>query len=446
MKKQISLDQLKPGMFLVGMDQSWWNTPFLFHHRFIKDKSEIHRLRQAGVRHVIIDTAKGLSEEDFPLSETDSVVSPPSENPPHQDHAGGVSLPPVDSSSMQEEEHRTSDSTGDLHMDVKATTPAGDSPPLTTQEVAQRVRDAAIQAVQQVFEGVRIGLPLDNPILEKAANAIVQQVLHDSQALPQLVLIHNLSMVDKHLYSHVVDVCALSVVLGIEMGWDEATLRLLAVGALLHDIGYVRLPNNLVRNRRQATESEHDLLVKHAEIGYSMIQTCPDFSDEVKRIVLEHHERMDGSGEPNAIKGEQVLPLGQVVALVDEFDKVTSNWGKGPSRSSAIVLRELYQEAQEGRFLMRPIERLIQCLGIYPFGSVVELSTGEQGIVILTNPSNLLKPKVKVIAGSDHGPYPVPFIVDLANPSPGEPVRSIRSLLDAHQEQIHVEKYLTVEG
>jgi len=118
----------------------------------------------------------------------------------------------------------------------------------------------------------------------------------------------------------------------------------------------------------------------------------------------------------------------------------------GPSRSAALVLRDLYQEAKSGRFPMRPIERFIQCLGVYPLGSFVELATGERGIVIVANPSNLLKPKIKVIIRADLVPYPVPFIIDLASPSYGDPDRSIRALLDAHQEHIQVEKYLTVGG
>jgi len=444
MRQHISLDQLKPGMFLVGMDQSWWNTPFLLHHRYIKNETEIHRLRQAGVRGVVIDTSKGLGLEESPSIESTNLSPLAGQEPADfsnsdQKELNQEELPPNEARDMN-----GAPTPLDMMECSDPESPASDRATINPSEQAQRVRESAVRAVEQVFEGVRSGQPLNNPLLEKTAQGLVQHVLNDAPALPQLILIQNLLMVEKNLYTHVVDVCALSVVLGIEMGWTEQDLRAVAMGSLLHDIGYARLPNNLVRNRKHATESDWVLLTKHSEVGHSVINANTDLSSDVKTIVVEHHERLDGSGTPHGLQGDQISPLSQVVALVDQFDKVTSNWGMGPLRPAALVLRELYQEAQEGRFLLRPIERLIHCLGVYPVGSLVELSTGEWGIVVMTNSANLLKPKIKLIVRSDRAPYPVPLVVDLANPDPDDPHRSIRSLLDAQQEQIHIEKYVSV--
>ncbi len=448
MKKQIPLDQLKPGMFLLSMDQSWWNTPFLVHHRFIKDNGEIEQIRKAGVQFVGIDVSKGLRDES-----PESLESP--EQPDSELSSGGqVEYDGLESKSPRNnepcnEEVPSCNSTDTFSLAVLSDQEHGasksDIPKIGLQEAARRVRTAAVRAVEQVFEGVRFGEPLDRPLLENTAYALLQQIVDDPQAFPQLVLVGNLAAVDKHLYSHVVDVCALAVVLGIELGWEEHELRSLAMGGLLHDIGYIRLPNNLVRNRKHAGEADRVLLGQHSEVGHSIVKSSSDLSPDIKQIILEHHERIDGAGEPHGLTGERLSSLGQVVGLVDQFDKLTSNWGMGPSRSSALVLKDLYQEAKDGRFPLRPIERLIQCLGVYPLGSVVELSTGEQGVVIMTNPSNLLKPTIKLIVGADHLPYPVPWNIDLACPGSGEPDRSIRLLLDANQEQIQVEKYFTVD-
>jgi len=450
MKKQISLDQLKPGMFLLSMDQSWWNTPFLVHHRFIKDEREIEQIRQSGVRVVVIDTSKGLSDTPPETSESLEFGEP---NGSMFSSGDQVEPEVSESVSMGNRENFNGEDpfqgSADPFPSVVLSHDAhGVSQPETTrkspEEAIIQVRTSAVCAVAQVFEGVRFGEPLNHPLLEKTAHAIIQQVMGDPRAFPQLILIGNLATVDKHLYSHVVDVCVLAVVLGIEMGWEEQELQALAMGGLLHDIGYIRLPNNLVRNRDHTGEADRGLLGKHSEVGHSIVKSSSDLSPDIKQIILEHHERLDGSGEPHGLTGERLSPLGQVVGLVDQFDKLTSNRGMGPSRSSAMVLRDLYQEAKDGRFLLRPIERLIQCLGVYPLGSLVELSTGEQGVVIMTNPSNLLKPKIKLIVGADHLPYGVPWSIDLACPESGEPERSIRLLLDANQEQIQVEKYLTV--
>jgi len=447
MKKQIPLDQLKPGMFLISMDQSWWKTPFLVHHRFIKNEREIEQIRNSGVRSVIIDTSKGLSDElPDSLDPHDLSGSMPS----YGNQVAHDSLESDSTGNREDGDEESSFHVGaeTISSDVSMDHPHGSSeseiPKMSPQEAAGHVRIAAVRAVKQVFEGVRLGEPLDRPLLEKTAHAVVQQVLDNPQTFPQLVLVENLATLDKHLYSHVVDVCALGVVLGIEMGLEEQALQSLAMGGLLHDIGYIRLPNNLVRNRQHAGEADRVLLGKHSEVGHAIATSSGDLSPDIKQIILEHHERLDGAGEPHGLAGERLSLLGQVIGLVDQFDQLTSNWGMGPIRPAAMVLRDLYQDAKNGRFLLRPIERLIQCLGVYPLGSLVELSTGEQGIVIMTNPLNLLKPKIKLIVGADHLPYPTPLSVDLACPITGEPERSIRLLLDANQEQIQVAKYLTV--
>lgn len=445
MKKKIPLDHLRPGMYLIGMDQSWWNTPFLLHHRYIKNEEEIEQLRKSNVRFVVIDTSKGPSDEspdsDESNSSTSSTVTP-IENDRAMDHSGGHGEPGMPCT--KDVQNACADSPISQIWDVQEKSPLKSEVQKMSSDVAARqVRDAAVRAVEQVFEGVLSGEPLDNPLLEQTTHDIVQSVVDDPQALSQLVLIQNLSTVDKYLYHHVVDVCALSVLLGIELGWEHQTLQTLAMGALLHDIGYVRLPNNLVRNRKNAGEADRRLLVKHSEVGQGIVKTSLNLSPEIHQIVLEHHERLDGSGEPYGLQGEKLSSMGQVVGLVDQFDKLTSNWGMGPSRSAALVLRELYQEAKSGRFSVRPIERLIQCLGVYPLGSLVELATGERGVVVETDPSNLLKPKIKVVARPDNLPYPVPFIIDLTSPAYGDPDRSIRVLLDARQEHIHVEKYFS---
>lgn len=443
MKKKIPLDHLRPGMYLIGMDQSWWNTPFLLHHRFIKDEGEIEKLRKSNVRFVVIDTSRGGSDECLDSDQSGSSTS--STLAPVEDERGKGALRSDCEPGIEDAQEDSGNSSPPPIWDVpEKGSSKSEGPKLSPENAARQVRDAAVQSVEQVFEGVFSGEPLNKPLLEQTTHDIVRSVVDDPQSLPQLVLIQNLSTVDKYIYSHVVDVCALSVLLGVELGLEHDTLQTLAMGALLHDIGYVRLPNNLVRNRKNAGEADRQLLVKHSEVGHAIVKTSQHLSPDVQQIILEHHERLDGSGTPHGVQGEGLSLLGQVVGLVDQFDKHTSNWGMGPSRSSALVLRELYQEAKGGRFPLRPIERLIQCLGVYPLGSVVELATGERGVVVMTNPSNLLQPKIKVISRADHLPYPVPFMIDLACPAYGDPDRSIRALLDPHEEHIQVEKYLTV--
>ncbi|RMH04709.1 MAG: HD-GYP domain-containing protein [Nitrospirae bacterium] len=465
MKKRISLDQLKPGMFLVEVDRSWWQTPFLRHKRLIKSEQEIQALKHAGVQEVVIDVSRGLSPE-----------GPELENSP--DESGILSHPSEDGAQLDFSEERLDTHQGETatEQDKAASTcfipveprvshpqkldfcvEVSDGPershdpdkPDAKREAihaAKLLRADTIQAITKIFEGIHTGTPIDNPLLHEATTRIVHHVLADHHTLPQLVLVQNLREVDKDLYSHAVDVCAFALMLAIELGWEKTRLEEVAVGALLHDVGYIRLPRNVVRKRGNCLPAEEGLIRKHPELGIMALQSAQELSEEVKRGVMEHHERLDGSGYPKGMKQDALSSMGILLAIVDHFDAETSGWRTGLPRPAGAVVRDLYHEAQAGKFDMMQVNYLIKCIGIYPVGSLVELSTGERGVVVFVNAAEMLKPAVKVIVDPHGAPYAVPFVVDLACPSPGEPPRMIRALLNPAHEKISVAPYLVSVG
>jgi hypothetical protein len=119
--------------------------------------------------------------------------------------------------------------------------------------------------------------------------------------------------------------------------------------------------------------------------------------EECRRIVLEHHERLDGSGYPAGLKGLAISPLSEIVGIVDMYDAMLSGREGRPSLPPAQAIKELYKHGLKGHCDRGWIERTIRCLGIYPVGSLVELSTGERGVVLAVNPVDALRPIVKVI-------------------------------------------------
>lgn len=438
MKRHILIDQLKPGMFLIGIDQSWWKTPWFTYHRLIKDMGDVAVLKKIGVRKVVIDISKGDDVQDN--AHTSEVAT--------NDQSGAAcnGSEKLDS----DPSHVESDHTG-LNGAGSDDGPAQtcDSPRASTAEsvvrlveAAKGVHAAAVLAVERIFEGVATGAPIENPALHAVVTSVLDQIVQAPRILPQLALVQNLQRVEQHLYTHVVNVCAFAAMVGVELELPREQLEWLATGALLHDVGFARLPSNLFRKRKGHTKQEHALLQKHTELGVSMLATTPDVEPEVRRIVLEHHERQDGSGYPRGLRQGDISSLSDIVSVCDCLDSMIGNWGSPPPIPSAMALRQLYGEAKAGRFTPAPAERLIKCLGVYPLGSLVELSTGERAVIVGVNPHETLKPSIKLVTDSQGQSYAAPWVVNLAAPLMGEPAREIRTLLDPGKEGIDVGRFL----
>ena len=210
----------------------------------------------------------------------------------------------------------------------------------------------------------------------------------------------------------------------------------------LHDVGYIRLPRNILRRKTRLIGEEQHLFKRHPEFGLKLLESCPAISDESRRIVIEHHESQNGKGYPKGLCGEAVSNLSYLVGSVDRFDGLVSGWGQQTPIPSALALRGLYKEVREGGLSLTAVESLIKCLGVYPIGTVVGLSTGEQAIVLKGNPQEPMKPLIKLLTdsmGQSQGTMP---LIDLASPDPHSSDRSIASILDPTACQVDVVRHL----
>ena len=422
--KRIPTIHLKPGMFLVGVYQSWWNSPFFRHNRLLKQK-DIDQLIQSRIQEVMIDPSRGLdrSEPEQPeesLSHEDaqrSIVT--DEEPSH--------VPPI----VQKEGKEQKNGRGSTESEQQS-----------SREAACQVRDDTIKAVESVFEGVKTGTAIDHPALQKTVTKLLDQVFSQGEQLAEAVIIQNLKQFDKALYGHVVDVAVLSLLVGIRLEMNEELLTHLAMGALLHDVGHVRLPKNLLRRKQNLIGDEQALFERHPQLGIAILESCPTLSEEARRIVLEHHERQDGSGYPHRLRHTAISHLSDIVGLIDRFDGLVSFGGAPTALPSALAIRCLYQEAKAEKFSPTPVEALIKCLGVYPIGSLVSLTTGERAIVLKANPQEKLKPTVKIITDTAGKAYSVPIVLDLCTSGSTSPERAISSVLNPDQCKVNVVKYL----
>jgi HD-GYP domain-containing protein (c-di-GMP phosphodiesterase class II) len=164
-------------------------------------------------------------------------------------------------------------------------------------------------------------------------------------------------------------------------------------------------------------------------------------SSSARQIIVEHHERQDGSGFPQGLNGGSLFVLGQLVGLVDTYDTMVGWRTDNPPMLPHDAIRQLFVLGEKGRFAKNLVEVTIKTLGVYPIGSLIRLNTGERAIVVSVHGEHRLKPVVKLITGPKGDPYTEPLTVDLAKQEPDQPARTILRALDPKQEQVSMSQY-----
>jgi HD-GYP domain-containing protein (c-di-GMP phosphodiesterase class II) len=179
----------------------------------------------------------------------------------------------------------------------------------------------------------------------------------------------------------------------------------------------------------------------HPHLGATMLSRTPRMPEDACRIVAEHHERLDGSGYPQGLRGAALSPLSQIVAIADVYETMLGTREGRPPLLPTQAIKELYQQGRAQQLDLGLIEKMVRCLGIYPVGSLIELNTGERGIVLAVNPGKALQPVVRILWDQTRQRYATPLTVDLAAPDPAAPLRTIREALDPAAEGYDIITY-----
>ncbi len=398
-------------MYVVGLDRSWLRTSFIFHHKLIKGDDDIATFERNGVREVIIDTARGVD-----IAESLSEVPP-----------ADAMHTPTEASSVN--------GAGAVVNEPAARVPSAAElvlQPLTMELRAARViHNEALAVAQNMFDGALGGGPVKSEGAKKVVTDLMSSIVRSPEAN---LLLMQMRRFQKDLFSHAVNVCVLSLVVGVLEDFDIDVTGL-GVGALLHDIGETRLPRNLTRKKDGFTDAERRLVEQHPMLGAMLLEQDRDLAPCVRQIVIEHHERIDGSGYPLGIRAGNLSLAGQIVAITDAYDEMLS--GRNQAVLQPVeVLRQLFMQSNAGALDRELVERIIRCLGVYPIGSLVELNTGERGIVVAANRTDTLKPTLRIIMSSNGLIHSSGPIISLADTKSGVPQRRIVGSLDPGKERI----------
>lgn len=274
---------------------------------------------------------------------------------------------------------------------------------------AQAIHRMSWQFMQSMLETVRLDL---QPKIEEA-NAVVNDLVDSIVRNPNaLLLLTQLKDRDQYSYSHAIDTAVYLLAFGRHLGYPIEELRKLGLAGLMLDIGKVKLPPELLSRTGRYSQTEFTLMKTHVQHSLDILAQMDGVPFDVVDMVARHHERYDGSGYPSGIKAEEIGIFGSMAGIVDCFTALTSERSYSDAKPAHEALQLLYKWS-ERYFHPALVEQFAQCIGIFHVGTLVELSTGEVGIVIGQNRVRRLKPKLMIILGSDKKPYAKPHTLDL---------------------------------
>jgi len=375
MIRQIALSQLVPGMYVVDMHRRWlthdfWRTRFL-----VRDSEIIHRMRAAGISEVSIDTGRGL---DLPARVSHARLNEIESK--YRTLAERIQARPLEVS-LEEERRRAGLLLGDARLTARA-----------------------------LMEQARLGKRIEAARLEPVVQRLIASIRRHPDALIPLA---RLKAGDSYAGEHAVATATLIAGLGLHLGIPEREIEKLALGTLLKDVGEMALDVRLTDKPGLLSEVEFSLVHRHVEESLAVLDASTQLDDASVAVILEHHERFDGSGYPWRRQGEDISPAGRMAAIVDTYDAMVSDRPYRQALSPAMALRQLFAQGGQ-QFDPALVASFIRTVGIYPVGTLVRLESGHLAVVQQQNPGLPLLPVVRVIYHAGRREYVAPFDVDLS--------------------------------
>ena len=250
---------------------------------------------------------------------------------------------------------------------------------------------------------------LDMPSLKLAINPMVDSIIRNPDAFSWLT---RMKSKDNYTYNHSVSSSVWAVAFGRHLGFPKKDLQSLAMGALLFDVGKMKLPDKLINNTRRFNQYEFKLVQRHVEYSVEIVSSIKGISDDVIEMIRSHHERHNGSGYPNGLSGNMISIYAKIAGIVDCYDAIISERPFATALSPHDAVKKLY-EWRDIDFQAELVEQFIQVVGIYPVGTIVELSDGRVGVIVAQHRVWRLRPQVMLLLNQDKEPYTSFDIIDL---------------------------------
>ncbi|HEX6265919.1 MAG TPA: HD domain-containing phosphohydrolase [Burkholderiales bacterium] len=382
-RKQLPVEALEFGMYVAELDRPWTETPFEFQGFYLRTEQQLATLRKF-CKQVFVDLERTEKPDLRP--------------PAAQFRIQGSTAYPEQVAVEVEFKRATTDYTR------------------TLSSVGELLKPLARQ-----------GGVLDAREVKESVSRLTDSVVRNPDAMLLVTRLREKSA-DAHARALQVSLYLLVFARFLQLAREE--LELLGLLGLLQDVGKTRLPAGLMEKKGPLSAEETALARRHVEYSAEILAATPGLPPKLPELALLHHERQDGSGYPRGLKGEQIGLYGSVAAIADTFDALTAVRSYAEPLSPSGALSYLYKERGSG-FHPDLVEQFIQCVGVFPVGSVVELNSGEVGIVITQNLVRRLKPRVMVVLDAKGNPMRPHKILDLdkdPKAAPDEPYRIKRTM------------------
>jgi putative nucleotidyltransferase with HDIG domain len=376
MIKQIRTEQLKPGMYIHDLNCGWLDHSFVSNAFAVRDQATVDKIISLGIRELYIDTLKGADVwEARPQSEVNAELE----------------------KRLQEIAQKRAEKPVVIELKDEAAR-------------ARRLHAEANKTARLVLDDIRLGQKIQIDRVEPLVDNMVESVFRHQDALLPMARLKN---IDDYTFEHSVGVAALLIAFGRTLKLSKETIREIALGGLLHDIGKAHVPEAILNKPGKLTDDEFAKMKSHVNESLRLLQGVPGISEVTRQVVAQHHERIDGSGYPNRLAGQAISQYGQMAAIVDVYDAISSDKVYCRGMPPTQALKKLLEWSKH-HFDPQLVQTFIRAIGIYPTGTLVRLESNRMGVVVEQNENNLLEPVVRIFnhAGKQH--YVPPELVDLS--------------------------------
>ncbi|XOZ32723.1 HD-GYP domain-containing protein [Halomonadaceae bacterium KBTZ08] len=379
---RVSVTELQLGMRVTRLDRSWLETSFPVQDFIIRHAADIEALQEQ-CRYVYVE---GQEIQDSPS------------------HRFGLRR-----SRRKQQVPRLAT------VDIEAEMPSA-------REAFEQVRALA----EEIMESARLGHAIDSRRARTVVRSCVNSVMRNQEALQMLLQVRRK---DDYTAEHGMNVCIMAAIFGRHLGLLGGEIEKLALSGLLHDVGKMHIPEEILHKPDRLTDEEDRIMQAHTEHGWRLLRSVKGVDPVAVEVAYSHHERMNGTGYPCGLLAHQIPYFAKIVAIADAYDAMTSERVFDAARSSKEALEIIYEQRGD-QFDETLALDFIQCIGVYPAGAIVELNTGEVAVVITTYALNRLRPKVLVVRDAHGEPCPQ-RLVDLRRRDeyrPGMPYQIGREL------------------
>jgi len=356
------------------MDHPFWKKSFL-----LESIEDLNTLQTCGIQEVWIETSKGIDVES-------DVVAISAEE--HQQK-------------IAEELQRMAASAPQVIAKISIQ---------QELETARKLQAKSKAAVTSMFNEVRMG----NAIKVSEAAPLVEEISQSITRNPEAFLnLARLKTKDDYTYMHSVAVCALMIALGKQLGLTGPELKEVGLAGLLHDVGKMMIPDEVLNKPGKLTDEEFEIIKGHPLKGWELLHGSPDITATALDVCLHHHERVDGKGYPDKLSGDKLTLFARMGAVCDVYDALTSNRCYKNGWEPADTIRKM-AEWKDGHFDERVFQAFVKTIGIYPSGTLVRLKSGRLAIVLEQTEKSLLMPIVKVFFSTKSNEPILPEMIDLS--------------------------------